>query len=167
MKNVNLTEGTLLGALASARVDLSSEEILKILDHVGLPSKDCKKALNHLADEKLVKGKEGKYTLTQKGVASLLDYHASLEEAIDPNINHETQEDCPSVPWLTLVKTRWIEAISINFSVSPDLMASLLPSPLEPEIHKDRAWVQVLISSLEDMRPEGGSSFIRFLFLSG
>jgi len=64
-------------------------------------------------------------------------------------------QPCPSIPWLTTVQTTWIDAISLNYAVDPTVLAKLLPKPLEPELHKGSAWLQVLVSSLRDMRPQG------------
>jgi uncharacterized protein YqjF (DUF2071 family) len=54
--------------------------------------------------------------------------------------------------------------LSFNYAVPPAALATLLPPPLEPEVHKASAWVQVLVSSLRDLRPRGlpslfGASF--------
>ena len=43
-------------------------------------------------------------------------------------------------------------------------MRPLLPKPLEPELHKGVAWVQVLMSSLRDMRPRGTLSLFGVCF---
>jgi uncharacterized protein YqjF (DUF2071 family) len=59
------------------------------------------------------------------------------------------------VPWLTTVRACWIDALSFNWAVPPAALAGLLPPPLEPEVHKGSAWVQVLVSSLRDLRPRG------------
>ena len=64
-------------------------------------------------------------------------------------------EECPSIPWLTQVQTVWVEALSLNYAVKPEALARLLPAPLEPELHEGSAWVQVLMSSLREMRPQG------------
>ena len=64
-------------------------------------------------------------------------------------------EECPSVPFLTTVQTHWIDALSLNYAVDPDALARLLPRPLVPEIHKGTAWVQLLVSRLREMRPQG------------
>jgi uncharacterized protein YqjF (DUF2071 family) len=45
--------------------------------------------------------------------------------------------------------------VSLNYAVDPAALATLLPAPIEPEIWKGSAWVQVLVSSLRDMRPQG------------
>jgi uncharacterized protein YqjF (DUF2071 family) len=94
-------------------------------------------------------------TLTQAGIAALLSMQAELEAALDPSPCHAVQEDCPSIPWLTTVQTCWIDAVSINYAVDPAALQKILPPPLEPEVWRGSAWVQVLMSSLRDMRPQG------------
>jgi len=93
--------------------------------------------------------------LTPAGILDLLALHAEIERALDPSPPLPEQEQCPSVPWLTAVQTCWIDALSINYRVDPAALAPLLPAPLQPEIHKGHGWVQVLMSSLRDMRPPG------------
>jgi uncharacterized protein YqjF (DUF2071 family) len=73
-------------------------------------------------------------------------------------------EQCPSVPWLTQVQTVWVEALSLNYAVSPQVLSRLLPAPLEPELHRGSAWVQVLMSSLREMRPQGLSGLLGINF---
>jgi uncharacterized protein YqjF (DUF2071 family) len=68
------------------------------------------------------------------------------------------------VPWLTQVQTVWVEALSLNYAVAPRVLAPLLPAPLEPELHRGSAWVQVLMSSLREMRPRGLSGLLGFNF---
>ena len=98
--------------------------------------------------------------LTGAGIADLLDRHAALQAALDPSPPSAASETCPSLPWLTTVQTRWIDALSLNYAVDPDALARLIPEPLRPELHKGVGWVQLLISSLRDMRPQGlGSLF--------
>lgn len=59
------------------------------------------------------------------------------------------------MPWLTTVQTHWLDAVSLNYAVDVDAVRALLPRPLEPEIHEGRAWVQLLVSRLREMRPQG------------
>jgi len=73
-------------------------------------------------------------------------------------------EECPSIPWLTQVQTVWVEALSLNYAVKPEALAPLLPAPLEPELHEGSAWVQVLMSSLREMRPQGVLGLAGFNF---
>jgi uncharacterized protein YqjF (DUF2071 family) len=94
-------------------------------------------------------------TLTQDGIRALLSMQAELEAALDPSPRYAIQEDCPSIPWLTTVQTCWIDAVSINYAVDPEALAKILPAPLEPEVWRGSAWVQLLMSSLRDMRPQG------------
>jgi uncharacterized protein YqjF (DUF2071 family) len=103
----------------------------------------------------LLKEHAGILQLTPAGVVALLDAYTSLSAALDPSPSSAIQENCPTVPWLTAVQTAWIDALSINYAVEPKALANLLPAPLEPEIHKGTGWVQVLMSSLRDMRPHG------------
>lgn len=96
-----------------------------------------------------------KLRLSAAGAAALLDAWAEIEGALAINPPPVDGESCPSVPWLTLVETEWIEALSFNFRVPPEALAQRLPAPLEPEVFKGFGWVQILISSLREMRPRG------------
>ncbi|RKH10476.1 hypothetical protein D7V97_13675 [Corallococcus sp. CA053C] len=102
-----------------------------------------------------VQASRGAWVLTSSGHEALREAHAALARAQDPSPSSEGMEECPSVPWLTQVQTHWVEAVSLNYAVDPGLLARLLPAPLEPEVFHGTAWVQVLMSSLRDMRPRG------------
>lgn len=102
--------------------------------------------------------------LTTAGIRALLDAQTEIASAIEPSPPSPSREDCPSIPWLTAVQTVWVEALSINYAVAPEALAALLPSPLEPEIHKGHAWIQILVSSLRDMRPSGVPSLFGVCF---
>jgi uncharacterized protein YqjF (DUF2071 family) len=93
--------------------------------------------------------------LTPHGVRALQDARIAIARALDNSPTSAVQEECPSVPLLTTVETEWVEAVSINYAVPATRLAPLLPDPLEPEVHAGSAWVQVLISSLREMRPQG------------
>jgi uncharacterized protein YqjF (DUF2071 family) len=95
------------------------------------------------------------FRLSSAGIDALLRMHAGLERAIDPSAPRPADEFAQSVPWLTTVRTCWIDALSFNYAIPADALAKLLPAPLEPEVHRGRAWVQVLVSSLRDLRPRG------------
>jgi uncharacterized protein YqjF (DUF2071 family) len=92
-------------------------------------------------------------------VRAFLEACAAIERVLSPG-----EEDCPSLPFLTTVQTCWIDALSFNYAVSPEEVAALLPRPLQPEVFKGSAWVQVLISSLRDMRPQGLPSLFGVCF---
>jgi uncharacterized protein YqjF (DUF2071 family) len=102
--------------------------------------------------------------MSSAGVSRLLELHAALEAALDRSPRSPQQQDCPSIPWLTTVHTVWIDALSLNYAVDPPALSQFLPPPLEPEIHKGSAWVQVLLSSLRDMRPIGMPSLFGVCF---
>ena len=162
--SVNLVEGTVLGALAAARVPVQTAELQTMLEGAEIESDGTAQAVRSLAERGLVHGKSSEYSLTQDGIVALLDYHAEIQAALDPSPDSPLLEECPSVRWLTTVRACWREALSINYSVDPDVLAKLLPDPLEPELHKGQAWVQVLISSLEDMRPQGAPALFGVCF---
>jgi uncharacterized protein YqjF (DUF2071 family) len=111
--------------------------------------------VDELIDEGHVTGPRDRLALSPSGIRALLDLYAEIEAALGGEATLPGQEECPSIPWLTAVRTCWIDALSINYRVPPDALAPLLPAPLEPEVHKGRGWVQILVSSLRDMRPQG------------
>jgi len=41
----------------------------------------------------------------------------------------------------------------VNFGMKPELLASLLPHPIKPDIHNGEAFLSIVISDLVDMRP--------------
>jgi uncharacterized protein YqjF (DUF2071 family) len=84
-----------------------------------------------------------------------MELYGVIESALDPSHCPPSAEVCPSLPILAAIRTEWIEALSMNYAVDPGALARLLPAPLEPEVHRGRAWVQVLMSSLRDLRPQG------------
>ncbi|MBE4753295.1 hypothetical protein G4177_34605 [Corallococcus sp. ZKHCc1 1396] len=120
--------------------------------------------LRRLVATGLVQSSRGVWVLTPSGHEALREAHAALTQAQDPSPSSEGMEACPSVPWLTQVQTHWVEALSLNYAVDPALLARLLPAPLEPEVFHGTAWVQVLMSSLRDMRPKGLSSLLGVCF---
>ena len=144
-----------LGALASERGGLVAGELESRLASVGIARRDLERALDDLVSDSSVRRHGGVLELTGEGAVRWLALHADIEQALDPSPTTPGMESCPSIPWLTTVHTRWIDAVSLNYAVEPAALARMLPPPLEPEIHCDQAWVQVLISSLRDMRPQG------------
>jgi uncharacterized protein YqjF (DUF2071 family) len=145
----------IFGALAASRVGMARADLLRALDGAGVAAADAARVLAALVDSGGVRSRESGLELTPSGILDLLALHAEIERALDPSPPLPEQEQCPSVPWLTAVQTCWIDALSINYRVDPRALAPLLPAPLEPEIHKGHGWVQVLMSSLRDMRPPG------------
>jgi uncharacterized protein YqjF (DUF2071 family) len=131
-----------LAALAAAHGTLDAAELTRLV-----PGQKLRERGWALGNERL--------TLTQAGITALLSMQAELEAALDPSPRYAVQEDCPSIPWLTTVQTCWIDAVSINYAVDPEKLQRILPAPLEPEVWQGSAWVQVLMSSLRDMRPQG------------
>src|SRR5262249_48496522 len=116
---------------------------------------DAAGAIASLRDAGRLAATGSRLELTDSGVVLLLDLHAEIERALDSSPPIPDEEKCPSVPWLTTVQTCWMDALSLNYRVAPDALAGLLPPPLEPEVHKGWGWVQVLVSSLRDLRPQG------------
>ncbi|MBI3549213.1 MAG: DUF2071 domain-containing protein [Elusimicrobia bacterium] len=150
-----------LAALACERAGLSRADLLGKLAGASLPDQGT--TLARLAADGWIEGTEH-LRPTQRGIEALYRFHAELEAAVDPGALARGQDECPSVRWLTAVKTTWIEAVSLNYAVEPDALAALLPAPLAPELHRGRAWVQVLMSSLRDMRPQGAAPLLGWCF---
>jgi uncharacterized protein YqjF (DUF2071 family) len=147
-----------LAVLASlaARHGGADENTLKAeLGPAGLRADAVDLEIAALAHAGLLERTTSGLTLTSEGARTLLEGYAEIERLMDPSPRRDTQEDCPSIPWLTRVQTEWIDAISLNYAVDSDALRTLLPHPLEPELWKGTAWVQVLVSSLRDMRPQG------------
>jgi uncharacterized protein YqjF (DUF2071 family) len=145
----------ILGALAASRIGMERADLSSALSAAGVASSDARQILDSLLASGAVRARSTFLDLTPSGILSLLALHAEIERALDPSPPLPEQEQCPSVPWLTAVQTCWIDALSINYRVDPAVLSRLLPAPLEPEIHKGHGWVQVLMSSLRDMRPPG------------
>jgi uncharacterized protein YqjF (DUF2071 family) len=145
----------ILGALAASRVGMERSELLRALEVAGAFAADATRVLAALIESARVRERDAWLALTPRGILALLELHAEIERALDPSPPLPEQAHCPSIPWLTAVQTCWIDALSINYRVAPEALAPLLPAPLEPEIHKGHGWVQVLVSSLRDMRPPG------------
>jgi hypothetical protein len=154
----------ILGALSSARTALPREELARVLSRAGVAAADGRSAIAALERRGLVAPRADVVELTSGGIRALLDACAEIEAALDPSPRAHGQEECPSVPWLTTVQTCWIDALSINYAVDADALARLLPAPLEPEVHRGTAWVQLLVSSLRDMRPQGLPSLFGVCF---
>ncbi|MBJ6762241.1 DUF2071 domain-containing protein [Myxococcaceae bacterium JPH2] len=146
-----------LAALVALALEPSGplrEEAARRLREAGVTDADA--ALRGLAEAGHARvASRGHWLLTARGHEALREAHAALALAQDASPSTPGMETCPSVPWLTQVQTHWVEAVSINYAVSPERLARLLPAPLEPEIFHGTAWVQVLMSSLRDMRPVG------------
>jgi uncharacterized protein YqjF (DUF2071 family) len=43
----------------------------------------------------------------------------------------------------------------VNYSVAADVLAAVLPAPLEPDLRAGRGWLSVVIADLQRMRPAG------------
>jgi uncharacterized protein YqjF (DUF2071 family) len=146
---VNKGELAVLGALAASPEGLSRKDVLRVAEAEGA-SGDALDALLGRGDVR----RHGRLCrLTPAGIERLLALHAELERAVDPSAPFA--DVARRVPWLTTVRTCWIDALSFNWAVPPKALKPLLPPPLEPEVHKGSAWVQVLVSSLRDLRPHG------------
>jgi uncharacterized protein YqjF (DUF2071 family) len=153
-----------LVALAVEPLGLSREALLSRLEASGVARAAAAGALVALTGRGLVAEKAGALRPTAQGHEALRAVHAALERAQDVSPSTTGMEECPSVPWLTQVQTTWVEALSLNYAVTPAALAKLLPAPLEPELHRGTAWVQVLMSSLREMRPQGLSGLLGFNF---
>ena len=155
MTALDLIRASALAALAGERAGMTSAEIERRLCTAGVSPTAASAATEALVGEGLACTRDGLLRLAPSGMSALLDFHAALTAALDPSPSRPGEETCPSVPWLTTVQTCWIDAVSINYAVDPEVLARELPAPLEPELHKGSAWVQVLVSSLREMRPQG------------
>jgi uncharacterized protein YqjF (DUF2071 family) len=144
-----------LAALAASRTGMDRASLQAALAGAGVPEAGAARAIEDRLSAGEVAARDGRLELTPAGILALLDLRARIEDALAARSPLAGEEECPSVPWLTAVRTCWIDALSINYRVEPDALAALLPAPLEPERHKGHAWVQVLVSSLRDLRPEG------------
>jgi uncharacterized protein YqjF (DUF2071 family) len=153
-----------LVALAVEPLGLSPEALLLRLEDSGVSRAAGAQVLGGLLGRGLVVEQAGALQPTAGGHAALREVQAMLERAQDVSPSTTGMEECPSVPWLTQVQTVWVEALSLNYAVSPQVLAPLLPAPLEPELHRGSAWVQVLMSSLREMRPQGLSGLLGFNF---
>ncbi|XXF78778.1 DUF2071 domain-containing protein [Myxococcaceae bacterium GXIMD 01537] len=142
-----------LVALALEPLGLTEDELTAQLAAAGVAGDSG--AVRTLASAGLAHAEGRTWTLTPTGHDALREAHAALARAQDPSPSTPDMEECPSVPWLTQVQTHWVDAVSLNYAVDPGRLARLLPAPLEPEVFHGSAWVQVLMSSLRDMRPQG------------
>jgi uncharacterized protein YqjF (DUF2071 family) len=153
-----------LVALAVEPLGLSRQALLLRLEDSGVAREAAAQALSALTGRGLLAEEARVLRPTARGHSALREVHAALEHAQDVSPSTTGMEECPSVPWLTQVQTVWVEALSLNYAVSPQALAPLLPAPLEPELHRGSAWVQVLMSSLREMRPQGLSGLLGFNF---
>lgn len=144
-----------IAALAGAPAGLAPAELVAQLARSGVSPDATLIACEALIASGHIAARGGTLRLTSEGAHALLEIHAEIERALDPSPTTPGMEECPSVPWLTTVQTCWEDAVSLNYAVDPAVVAALLPAPLEPEIHRGTAWVQVLVSRLREMRPQG------------
>jgi uncharacterized protein YqjF (DUF2071 family) len=143
-------------------VGLTPEDLQGALLAAGVVRRDAAASADRLKRRGEIAPRGRLLELTSAGIRALLDAQADIAAAVDPP--SPSHEDCPSIPWLTAVHTVWVEAVSLNYAVAPQALAAILPSPLEPEIHRGHAWIQVLVSSLRDMRPMGVPSLFGVCF---
>ncbi|MCZ6572257.1 MAG: DUF2071 domain-containing protein [Planctomycetota bacterium] len=151
--SVHLGELAVLGALAACPDGLTRKRLLAIATEAGVQGAET--AVDGLARRGHLRERRDLLRLTPGGIEALLELHARLEQSLDPSAPHAAHEGAQSIPWLTTVQTQWIDALSFNYAVPQEALATLLPAPLEPELHKGCAWIQVLVSSLRDLRPRG------------
>ncbi|MFL5345666.1 MAG: DUF2071 domain-containing protein [Hyalangium sp.] len=153
-----------LVVLALDRLGITHEELLSRLWESDITRAEGEAAVQALARKRFVQQEAGIWTLTPSGHVALRKGYAELVRAEDVSPSSEGMEECPSLPWLTQVHTVWVEALSLNYAVAPEVLEQLLPAPLQPELHKGTAWVQVLMSSLREMRPQGFAGLFGFNF---
>lgn len=150
--------------LAMEPLGVQEETILRRLTRAEMPREQVEAALRALGKRGMLVEEDGFYLATALGHSALRETYATLERAQDVSPSSEDMEECPSVPWLTQVQTVWVEALSLNYAVDPAVLSRVLPAPLEPELHRGTAWVQVLMSSLREMRPQGLAGLAGFNF---
>jgi uncharacterized protein YqjF (DUF2071 family) len=151
-------------ALALEPLGLARETLMRRLEASEVSRAAGEVALRALARRGMLVVEDGYYLPTPLGHAALRETYATLERSQDVSPSSEDMEECPSVPWLTQVQTVWVEALSLNYAVEPEALEQVLPAPLEPELHQGTAWVQVLMSSLREMRPQGLTGLAGFNF---
>ncbi len=144
-----------LAALAGAPAGLAPADLLGVLAGAGLGVEQALEASEALLDAGEITARGGTFELSAAGARALLEIHAAIERALDPSPTTPGMEECPSIPWLTTVQTCWVDAVSLNIAVAPEALRPLVPEPLEVEVFHGSAWVQVLVSRLRDMRPQG------------
>jgi uncharacterized protein YqjF (DUF2071 family) len=142
-----------LATLAAAGTGLPRHDLERRLRDAGVDAPAAE--LDRLHVGGLLDATGNALAISPAGVRRLLELHAAIEAALDPSPDSPAHEECPSLPWITTVRTEWIDAVSLNYAVDVDALGAILPAPLEPEIHKGTGWVQVLMSSLREMRPQG------------
>jgi uncharacterized protein YqjF (DUF2071 family) len=161
---VTLHEVAVLAALGGAPEGLTPTDLVDHLGRAGVAGEDALAGCEALLGRGGIDARGGALELTSAGARELLAFHAAIERALDPSPTTPGMHECPSIPWLTTVQTHWIDAVSINYAVDPDALRALLPRPLEPELWKGTAWVQLLVSRLREMRPQGAPSLFGINF---
>src|SRR5215475_5705426 len=57
------------------------------------------------------------------------------------------------------MKTTFSTCVLVNFAVSPSALRRMLPTHLEPDLYRDRAYVSIVMARMERMRPAFLPSF--------
>jgi uncharacterized protein YqjF (DUF2071 family) len=153
-----------LAVLAAAPSGLAAEDVIGQLALGDIAGDAALTACEALLMRNAISAQGDVFELTSDGARELLAFHAAIENALDPSPTTAGMEECPSIPWLTTVQTHWIDAVSLNYAVDPDALSALLPAPLEPELHRGTAWVQLLVSRLREMRPQGAPALFGVSF---
>jgi len=149
----DLAELAALAAMAASPSGLSLVQLTTALEHGGINRSLVSDITTELHARHEAAYEKKVFRATPGGLRRLLDLYAKIDAALDPSSHPSHLEVCPSLPWLTRVRTQWIDAVSVNYAVDPKALAQILPRPLQPELHEGCAWVQVLMSSLQDLRP--------------
>ena len=142
-----------LAACAARHAAVSRRELVARLRAAEAP--DPESLLDRLLQRRWLADRGEGLELAAAGALALLDAWGRIEDALAINPEASDAQECPSLPWLVAVETEWIEALSFNYRLAPDVLAARLPAPLQPEVFKGHGWVQVLVSSLREMRPRG------------
>ena len=147
----------ILGALAASRVGMEHSDVLRALDTAGV---DAATAGRVLRGARLVRRRArprrclaGADAVRDPGPARA----ARRDRARARSFAAAARAGAVSLRALAHRGADVLDrrACRINYAWTPRRLAPLLPAPLEPEVHKGHGWVQVLMSSLRDMRPPG------------
>jgi uncharacterized protein YqjF (DUF2071 family) len=53
------------------------------------------------------------------------------------------------------VRATFRHCLLANFAIKPEVLAAVLPAPIQPAVTHDAAWLSVVIAQMKDLRPAG------------